>query len=71
MAKFWFVSAPLYSHTDWGGFLQTALALKRRGHDALWLSEAPLERAIVGHGLAFRAIHKTGLALAAAAATRL
>ena len=27
MAKFWFVSAPLFSHLDWGGYLKTAQAL--------------------------------------------
>ncbi len=60
MARFWFISAPLYSHTDWGGFLKTAGTLKSRGHDALWLSEAPLERALLQAGLGFRAIRRTG-----------
>ena len=60
MARFWFVSAPLYSHTDWGGFLKTALALRARGHDVLWLSESPLERPVTQQGLAFRAIRETG-----------
>ncbi len=60
MASFWFISAPLYSHTDWGGFLKTAQALQARGHDILWLSEAPLEKALTQNGLAFRAIRKTG-----------
>lgn len=60
MARFWFISAPLYSHTDWGGFLKTAQALKSRGHDTLWISEAPLAKAIAQHGLEFRAIRKTG-----------
>ena len=60
MARFWFVSAPLYSHTDWGGFLKTARALAARGHDVLWLSEAPLQRAIDPAGLAFRAMRQTG-----------
>ena len=60
MASFWFVSAPLYSHTDWGGFLKTAQALQSRGHDILWLSEAPLEKAVTQNGLSFQAIRKTG-----------
>ena len=60
MARFWFISAPLYSHTDWGGFFETALALQARGHDVLWLSEAPLEPAIRQRGIAFRAIRKSG-----------
>ncbi len=60
MARFWFISAPLYSHTDWGGFLKTARALQARSHEVLWLSEAPLERAIAQRGIAFRAIRQTG-----------
>ena len=60
MASFWFVSAPLYSHTDWGGFLQTAKALQSKGHDILWLSEAPLKAALVQNGIPFCAIRKTG-----------
>ncbi len=60
MATFWFVSAPLYSHTDWGGFLKTAQALDTRGHDVLWLSEPPLEGAIRQTGLDFRTIRETG-----------
>ena len=60
MATFWFVSAPLYSHTDWGGFLKTAQALQSEGHDVLWLSEPPLEDAIKRNGLRFRAIRQTG-----------
>ncbi len=60
MARFWFVSAPLYSHTDWGGFLETAEVLRDRDHDVLWLSEKPLGRAIAQKGLAFAALRKTG-----------
>ena len=60
MATFWFISAPLYSHTDWGGFLKTAQTLQARGHDVLWLSETPLERAITQRGIIFRAIRETG-----------
>ena len=60
MASFWFTSAHLYSHTDFGGFLKTAQALHKQGHDVLWLSEAPLEGAIVQSGLKFQAVNKTG-----------
>ena len=60
MATFWFISAPLYSHTDWGGFLGTASALRARGHEVLWLSEAPLASALARHKIPFRAIDKTG-----------
>jgi hypothetical protein len=60
MAKFWCISAPLYSHTDWGGFLKTALILQAQGHDILWVSQASLENAILQKGLAFAAIDETG-----------
>ena len=60
MATFWFISAPLYSHTDWGGFLDTAVALRERGHEVLWISERPLAPALERRGLDFRAISKTG-----------
>ncbi len=60
MASFWFISAPLYSHTDWGGFLKTAQALQSQGHEILWLSEAPLGSALAAAGIAFRPIDKTG-----------
>jgi len=60
MAKFWFISAPLYSHTDWGGFLKTAKVLQSQGHDILWLSKASLEGALTQNGIPFRAIEETG-----------
>ena len=60
MARFWFISAPLFSHTDWGGFFATGRALQDRGHDVLWLSEGPLAPTITQRGVAFRAIRKTG-----------
>lgn len=60
MARFWFISAPLYSHTDWGGFLKTAQSLQAHGHDILWISEAPLKRAFAQDEIPFRAIRKTG-----------
>ena len=60
MASFWFVSAPLYSHTDWGGFLRTSKALQSRGHDVLWMSETPLKAALEQQDIPFRAIRKTG-----------
>ena len=60
MASFWFISAPLYSHTDWGGFLNTAKTLQAQGHDVLWLSEASLEGALVQNGIKFQALRETG-----------
>lgn len=60
MARIWFISAPLFSHTDWGGFSQTALALQALGHDVIWVSEESLRAPIENMGLHFEAIAKTG-----------
>lgn len=60
MATFWCVSAPLYSHTDWGGFLNTARELQARGHDIIWVSQPVLQGAIQQKGLQFEAIEETG-----------
>jgi MGT family glycosyltransferase len=60
MAKFWFTSAPLFSHTDWGGFLKTALVLQRAGHDVVWISGDALAKTIQRASLPFRAIRETG-----------
>lgn len=60
MASIWFVSAPLFSHTDWGGFSQTAVALQALGHDVVWVSEESLRAPIETMGLHFQAIAKTG-----------
>ncbi len=60
MAKFWCVSAPLYSHTDWGGFLKTAKVLQAKGHDVIWVSQASLEGAFRQKGIPFESIEETG-----------
>lgn len=60
MTKFWFVSAPLYSHTDWGGMLKTAQVLHQAGHDVTWISEAKLEQTIHSAGIKFQVIRQTG-----------
>jgi MGT family glycosyltransferase len=60
MAKFWFTCAQLYSHTDWGGFLKTAIALHAQGHDVIWVSQESLRGAIENKGLMFEAIAETG-----------
>lgn len=60
MAKFWFISAPLFGHLDWGGFLKTAQALQHSGHEVLWLSEGGIGNAVSAAGVPFRAIRRTG-----------
>jgi MGT family glycosyltransferase len=59
-ASFWFISAPLYSHTDWGGFLKTALALQASGSRVLWISGEAIRGAVQAKGLAFHTIRETG-----------
>jgi MGT family glycosyltransferase len=60
MSRFWFVSAPLISHTDWGGFLATAHALQTAGHEVLWVSSAGLRSWIKRAGIKFEAVEDTG-----------
>ncbi|PJF39697.1 MAG: hypothetical protein CUN55_13755 [Phototrophicales bacterium] len=60
MATFWFISAPLYGHLDWGGYLKTAQALHYRGHKVIWISQPPIQEHIQNQGIAFEAIQETG-----------
>jgi len=60
MAKIWCVSAPLLSHTDWGGFLKTAQALQALGHDVTWVSEATIGGALTQAGIPFAPVRRTG-----------
>lgn len=62
MASFWFISAPLAGHTDWGGMLKTAQYLHASGHQVLWVSEQPLEALISAAGVPFAAIAASGWA---------
>ena len=45
--RFLFVSAQIPGHLDWGGYLETAAELHRRGHDVLWAS-GPAVAPLVG-----------------------
>lgn len=60
MGFFWFTSAPLPGHLDWGGLLKTAQALRARGHEVLWVSEAPIGGLVAQAGIPFEAIPHTG-----------
>ncbi|MDX2163264.1 MAG: glycosyltransferase [bacterium] len=60
MAMIWCISAPLFSHTDWGGFLKTAHELAQRGHAVTWVSQTGIADAVQKHGLPFAAIRETG-----------
>ncbi len=56
--RIWCVSAPLYSHTDWGGFLKTAQTLAARGHTVVWVSGEAVRGAV--QGLPFLLLKETG-----------
>jgi MGT family glycosyltransferase len=60
MSTFWFVSAPLFGHLDWGGFLKTAQALKEQGHTVTWLSQSQIGGYLVQQGIPFIPIAETG-----------
>lgn len=60
MTHFWFISAPLHGHLDWGGFLKTALALQQNGHSVTWISEDAIGSTITAAGVPFCAIERTG-----------
>ncbi|MEZ4671745.1 MAG: glycosyltransferase [Anaerolineae bacterium] len=60
MTHFWFVSAPLHGHLDWGGFLKTAQALQQRGHTVHWISEAGIGATVSGGGVNFLPVERTG-----------
>ncbi len=60
MAKFWFVSAPLPGHLDWGGFLRTAQALQAAGHAVIWVSAPPIAGMVQDSGISFGSIPETG-----------
>jgi MGT family glycosyltransferase len=60
MARFWFVSAPLVSHTDWGGFMKTAQALQTQGHTITWVSGAAIGDYVSKTGIPFMPVRATG-----------
>jgi MGT family glycosyltransferase len=60
MAKFWFISAPLMGHLDWGGFLKTARALQAQGHAVIWISGEPVAGAVKQAGVNFTPVRQTG-----------
>jgi MGT family glycosyltransferase len=60
MAHFWFASAPLFSHLDWGGFLKTAVELHQRGHKITWVSGESVRGAVESAELDFAPVTETG-----------
>src|SRR5258708_3622445 len=60
MASFWFVTAPLAGHLDWGGMLKTAQALRDAHHEVLWVSQPAIGPTLEVAGIAFASIPQTG-----------
>ncbi len=60
MARFWFTSAPLPGHLDWGGLLKTAQTLREQGHDVRWVSEPGIAGLVERAGVPFAAIAHSG-----------
>lgn len=58
--RYWFLSAPLPGHLDWGGALKTAVALQRRGADVLWVSGEKIRALVEAAGVPFVGIPETG-----------
>ena len=55
-----FISLPLRGHLDWGGMLDTAAALTRRGHAVAWASGADVRPAVAAAGVDFVELAATG-----------
>lgn len=58
--RFLFVSAPLAGHLDWGGFLDTAVALQQRGHDVIWATGEAAAPYLKQAGISFAPLTETG-----------
>lgn len=60
-ARRWlFVSVPLWGHLDYGGYLDLAVALARRGQRILWASGPLVQEAVVRRGLPFAPLASAG-----------
>ncbi len=60
MSTYWFVSAPLPGHLDWGGMLKTAQVLRDLGHRVFWVSQPPLAPLVTAAGIDFLPVAETG-----------
>ena len=54
------VSAQLPGHLDWGGYVNTAVALQARGHDVLWATGQAAVPLLQRHGLPVHVLTETG-----------
>ena len=60
MANIWCISAPMISHTDWGGFSKTARQLMSLGHSVVWISGEALAGPMTKAGFQFEPVAHTG-----------
>ena len=58
--RFLFASAQLVGHLDWGGFLATAAALARRGHEVHWASGQEVQALLSANGITGHVMAETG-----------
>lgn len=58
--RFLFVSAQLPGHIDWGGYLPTAAALVRQGHEVLWATGAEMQARVEKEGVPVHVLTETG-----------
>jgi len=58
--RFLFVSAQLPGHLDWGGFLDTAVALQQRGHKVLWATGAEVASILQQADISLHVMEQTG-----------
>ncbi|HXF64129.1 MAG TPA: glycosyltransferase [Caldilineaceae bacterium] len=54
------LSAQLPGHLDWGGYLETAAELVRRGHRLLWASGPAVQPIVEAAGVPFHPLSETG-----------
>ena len=58
--RFLFVSAQLPGHLDWGGYLSTATALQKQGHDVLWATGSEMRASVEAQGVPVHVLEETG-----------
>src|SRR5687768_929938 len=54
------ISAQLPGHLDWGGYLNTAAELARRGHNILWASGSAVAERVHRAHVPFHTVTETG-----------
>jgi len=58
--RFLFASAQLPGHLDWGGYLQTATELRRRGHELLWATGETMAPFLRQAGIPLHPLQESG-----------